>query len=79
MLRARNLVCTGSTGVNLTVTHGLGQIPDAWWFVNNIARGAGTVHLIVGSVLTNILTIASSLQSTVSVNVFTIFYNGRLY
>lgn len=79
MLRARNIVTTGSTGVALTVTHGLGQIPDAWWVSENGARGVGSIQVPVATVLTNTFTIRNSLQTTVTVNVFTIFYNGRLY
>jgi len=79
MLRTRVRRTTGSTGVSLTVTHGLGQVPDAWWFVHGSNRGVGFTYMPFGTALTNTIDVCNSNQTTVTLDVFCIFYNGRLY
>jgi len=78
MLRSHNVVCTGSTGVSLTVTHGLGVVPDRWFHASRNLRCRGTYYL-AAAVLTNVLTVVNSLESTVSLDVFCWVYQGRLY
>jgi len=79
MLRSHNAVCTGSTGVTLTVTHGLAQVPDMFWAVHRNGRGVGAGYFPAANVLTNTIDYINSLQSTVSVDIFCWFFDGRLY
>jgi hypothetical protein len=79
MLRARTRRTTASTGVTLTVTHGMGQVPDFWSCAAVSNRGLGRTAFITGRQLTNTIDIVNSIQTTVTVDIFTVFYNGRLY
>lgn len=88
MLRAGTVRAFVSGTVSLVVTHGMGQIPDAYnvTMLNaNCGRGTPAVlkcYVPQATVLTNNITIGLSTVVTswqVSVIVFTIFYNGRLY
>ena len=79
MLRIRVQRCTGSTGVTLTVTHGLGVTLDFWALAprNTNARAAGRP---VGNYpnATHIW-VADFLGSTNTLDVLCIAYQGRLY
>jgi len=83
MLRAVVQRTTGSTGVELTVTHGLAQVPDAWNVVHNSDTGKATAtygtRMPLASVLTNTVGVINSIQTNCTVTVTCIFYNGRLY
>ena len=79
MLRARTRRTTDSTGVNLSVTHGLGAVPDFWAVEDVGPRGVGQTFFVPGTILTNVLNINNALESTCTVDVFTINYQGRLY
>jgi len=70
---------TASTGVELTVTHGLAQVPDYFFAVNVSARGVRDPHFPPASVLTNTVGVVNALQTTVTLNVSCVFWNGRLY
>jgi len=79
MLRSRNRVRTASTGVSLTVTHGLGVVPDLYLITPLSARNLGCTYVRAASVLTNTIDICNSVQTTVTVDVFCWAYQGRLY
>lgn len=79
MLRARTRRTTGSTGVTLTVTHGLGAVPDLWAIEPVSARPLGRQYVVPGTVLTNIINVVCSIETTCTLDVFTINYQGRLY
>jgi len=79
MLRTRVRRCTASTGVTLTVTHGLGVVPDFWAIQQLNLRGLGCTYVLPGSIGTTRMHIRNALQTTVSVDVFVIGYQGRLY
>lgn len=79
MLRTRVRRTTASTAVTLTVTHGLGAVPDQWIIEPLSDRGVGRTYVVPGTVLTNLINIVNSISTTVTVDVFCINYNGRLY
>lgn len=86
MLRSVNTVVFNLSSISLTVTHGLGQIPDAWNVTHQSAAAgtvgntaAGQTYIPAASVLTNALTAYNSHSSAVTVVILTVFYNGRLY
>jgi hypothetical protein len=79
MLRTRVQRRTDSTGVILTVTHGLGTTLDAWNLVDVSARGRGRTYHVNGAVTANTINIANSLNTNVTVDVFCWVYQGRLY
>ena len=79
MLRARTRATTASTGVTLSVSHGLGQVPDLWSLAPMSGRDLGRTIVIGGSVGTNRICINNPLQTTVTIDVFTWVYTGRLY
>lgn len=81
MLRARNRVTLNpaNTGTVLTVTHGLGTTVDAWWFVACSDRGQGRTYLFADPNAANTIRVCNSYQTNVTVDVFTLVYQGRLY
>jgi len=79
MLRARTRRATASTGVTLTVTHGLGAVPDFWSIAAVSGRNVGRAYVVPATVLTNTIDVVNSVQTTVTLDVFTINYQGRLY
>ena len=79
MLRTRLRRSTGTTGLTMTVTHGLGVVPDFWAIQPLNLRGQGRTYVLPGTIATNIMHIRNAIQSTVSVDVFVIGYQGRLY
>ena len=80
MLRARVQTRTGSTGVVLSVPHTLGARPDAWWFVHRSNRGVGRTYIpIANTVSTTHISVCNSLQTNVTLDIFTLAYQGRLY
>ena len=79
MLRARTQRTTDSTGVILTVTHALGAVPDIWMIEPVSDRSLGRAYVVAGTVLTNIINVVCSIESTCTLDVFTINYQGRLY
>lgn len=79
MLRTRVRRTTASTGVALTVTHGLGAVPDMWITEPLSARAAGRQYVVPATVLTNTINIVCSIQTTCTIDVFCINWQGRLY
>ena len=79
MLRTVVQRATGSTGVTLAVTHGLGAVPDIWAIepVSDVSQGR--TYVVPATVLTNTINIVNSIVSTATVDVFVINYQGRLY
>lgn len=78
MLRTRIQTRTLNTGVQLSVSHGLGTTIDAWNLVPLSSRGRGTLCTI-GNPGPNRLTVISSLRSCVTFEMFAFAYQGRLY
>ena len=79
MLRTRVRRTTGSTGVTLTVTHGLGAVPDMWFIEPCSDRSLGRAYAVPGQVLTNTIDVVCSIESTCTLDVFVQNYQGRLY
>jgi hypothetical protein len=79
MLRTRVRRTTASTGVALTVTHGLGAVPDIWIVEPLSARPLGRQYIVPGTVLTNTINVVCSINTTCTLDVFVISYQGRLY
>jgi len=80
MLRARVQRSTGSTGVALTVTHGLGAIPELWWWTNVSNRGLGTTYRPAAVMpTTNHIFLVNSTQTSVTLDVFCIAQGGMVY
>jgi hypothetical protein len=82
MLRARNRVTLNpaTTGVDLTVTHGLGTTADMWWIVPCSTRAQGRTYVPAAAALTaNTITVCNSVQTNATVDVFTLVFQGRLY
>ena len=78
MLRARTRRTTASSSVDLTVTHGLGAVPDYWGIepVSDVSQGLA--YVVPGTVLTNIINVTVPI-SIATLDIFTINYQGRLY
>jgi len=79
MLRARTQRTTGSTGVTLTVTHGMGAVPDYWNVEPVSDRSQGRAYIVPATYLTNTIDVVCSIESTCTLDVFTVTYQGRLY
>jgi len=79
MLRTRVRRATASTGVTLTVTHSLGAVPDIWSLEPVSARSLNRSRVVPGTVLTNLINIVNSIQTTCTMDVFVWNYQGRLY
>jgi hypothetical protein len=79
MLRTRVRRTTASTGVTLTVTHGLGAVPDIWTLEPVSARSLNRTRVVPATVLTNLINIVNSIQTTCTMDVFVWNYQGRLY
>jgi len=77
MLRARIRRATGTTGLRMSVTHGLGTTADAVWWVGRNRRTPGTY--LVASANPNIVHVVNSLNSTATLDVFVWVWQGRLY
>lgn len=78
MLRTRVQTRTASTGVTLSVSHGLGTTLDAWNIVELSNRGTGVTYQI-GAAGANRICVVNSAQTTVTLEVFAFVYQGRLY
>jgi hypothetical protein len=79
MLRIRVRRTTGSTGVDLTVTHGLGTTLDWWAFVPVSGRAIAPNRPAAIMPGANVITLEDSLATTVTLDVMCIAYQGRLY
>jgi len=80
MLRTRVRRTTASTGVALTITHGLGTTLDIWWWVPCSARARGGTYRPAAQVPgPQTITLVNNRQTTVTLDVFCIVYQGRLY
>lgn len=79
MLWRRIRRTTASTGVNLTVTHGLGIPPDTWWIESVSDRSLGRTYVRPGTALTNTINIACSIQTTCTVDVFVMSLRNELF
>lgn len=79
MLRTRVRRRTAATAVTLTVTHGLGAVPDLWILEPVSARSVGRQYVVPGTVLTNTINIVCSIASMCTIDVFVLNYQGRLY
>ena len=79
MLVRRIRRTTASTGVTLTVTHGLRDTPDAWWIAPCSDRALGRTRVVPGSPLTNTINIVNSIATTATVDVFVMSLKGELY
>jgi len=80
MLRTRVQRATdANTGVTLTVTHGLGAVPDHWNIEPINDRSFGRTYVVPATNLTNTIDIVNSLVSNATVDVFVWSYQGRLY
>jgi hypothetical protein len=69
-----------TTGVALTVTHGLGVTLDMWWIVPISGRGQGRTYrpaaILPGP---QTITLTNSRETNVTVDVFCLVFQGRLY
>jgi len=79
MLRRRIRRTTASTGVTLTVTHGLRCVPEFWNLEPVSDRSLGHTYVQVNTVLTNTITIVNSAQTTCTMDVFVMTFKGALY
>jgi hypothetical protein len=79
MLRTRVQRTTASTGVALTVTHGLGGTLDFWALVPVSTRGIGLYRPAATLPTNNVIYVADGLATTVTLDVMCIAYQGRLY
>ena len=79
MLRARNRGTTGSTGVALTLTHALGTIPDVVTFTPTSGLGQDRTYMAPGARSAAVVHVVNSIESTVTVDVTCLAYQGRLY
>ena len=79
MLRRRLRRTTASTGVALTVTHGLGVIPSIYFYTPLSDRGVGRTYLPPANILTNTLVVVNSVQTTVTLDIFVLSFKGELY
>lgn len=80
MLRTRVRRRTGSSGVVLTVTHGLGTTLDFWAIVPRSNRALAPIMAVAsGAPTANVIYVADTLATTVTLDVFCIAYQGRLY
>lgn len=77
MLRARVRRSTGTTGLRLSVTHGLGTTADALWWVGRNPRTPGTY--LVQNTGANTIHLVNSLNSSATLDVFAWVWQGRLY
>jgi len=79
MLRSSVFRSTAGTGVELTVTHALGAVPDVWWISARNGIYGTYFASVATAMLTNTLHIANDRASNSSVQVFALNYQGRLY
>ena len=78
--RLRRSLNNATTGVRLTVTHGLGAVPEAWWWVNRNNRGLGSTYLRAVDVPNAThMWLINSLGTHVTIDIFAIAYQARLY
>jgi len=70
---------TLSTGVTLTVTHGLRMAPELWWIEPVSDRALGRTRVVPGTALTNTINIVNSIQTTATVDLFVMLLKGTLY
>lgn len=78
MLRARTRRTTASSSVTLSVTHGLGAVPDLWLIEPCSDVSQGLAYVLPGTVATNDLHVTVPI-SIATLDIFTINYQGRLY
>lgn len=80
MLRTRVQRRTASTGVALTVTHGLAGTLDFWALMPVSNRAiAPFMALATGAPTNNVIYVGDGLATTVTLDVICIAYQGRLY
>jgi hypothetical protein len=80
MLRTRVRRAIGPTGVAVQITHGLGTTLDMWWWVACSARGRGATYRPVATFPTaTVITLVNSIQTNVTLDVFCLVFQGRLY
>jgi len=80
MLCSRVQRRTGSTGVVLTVTHGLGAIPDAWSWTHVSNRGVGRTYRPAALMpTTNHIFLVNSVDTLCTLDVFTMAQGGLVY
>jgi hypothetical protein len=77
MLRARVRRCTGTTGLQMSVTHGLGTTADVVWWVGRNRWQPGTY--LVQNTGANTVHVVNSLNSNATLDVFCWVWQGRLY
>ena len=70
---------TASTGVTLTVTHGMRCTPNFWNIHPVSDRSLGRTRVVPGTALTNLINIVNSAQTTCTVDVFVFAFRGELY
>jgi hypothetical protein len=91
MIRTRNRVSTAAGGlVALTVSHGVGAsavaagnpvpaLTDYWYTLTNFGIGRGQGRVYVTAIGTNRITIACTVNSQCTVDVYVGAYEGRRY
>jgi len=81
MLRSTNrvLLNPATTGVTLTVTHALGTVPDVVFFTPLSNIGQGRTYAPLAGRTADTLTVINSLETNVTVDVYSWAYQGRLY
>ena len=79
MLRIVVRRTTGSTGVALTVTHGLGTTLDFWAITPRNLRGHTPGRPVANYPTANVIFVCDWMQTTVTMDVLCVAYQGRLY
>jgi len=79
MLRSILRRTTASTGVTLSVTHALGTIPDVVTFTPTSGLGQDRTYMAPGARSAAVVHVVNSIESTVTVDVTCLAYQGRLY
>ena len=70
---------TPATSVSLTVTHGLGVVPEIYGYTPVTARFTGRAFIVAGSVLTNVLRVRSPVVSQLTLDIWVMSFQGELY
>lgn len=79
MLRIVVTRTTGSTGVTLTVTHGLGTTLDFWAIAPRNLRAYAPGRPAANYPTANVIFVTDWMQTTVTMDVLCVAYQGRLY
>ncbi len=78
--RLRRTLNPVATGTVLTVTHGLGSTLDMWWIVPCSGRGLGRTYVPAATLPTAThIRVVNSVGTTVTVDIFCLVFQGRLY